>query len=128
MFEFLAWKRSAPVYLNAVGRPLSLLRYAMWGHATPIMLYALSMISDFSAAELWTTMGVDVIMIVTVIPGELIRGAYLTKRSTPCVCVCVGAVLCVRMAAWVRDVPWVRLRRYRGAAAAAAARGCGCCG
>jgi bacteriorhodopsin len=47
----------------------------MWAHATPLMLYALSMISDFSAAQVGQTIAVDIVMIVTVIPGELIPGA-----------------------------------------------------
>ncbi|KAL4447416.1 hypothetical protein ABPG75_004635 [Micractinium tetrahymenae] len=72
VYEFLAWKRAAPIYITAAGRPISLLRYVMWGHATPLMIYALSMISDFSAAQVWQTMAVDIVMIATVIPGELI--------------------------------------------------------
>ncbi|PSC67347.1 Non-motile and phage-resistance [Micractinium conductrix] len=72
VYEFLAWKRTAPIYITASGRPLSLLRYVMWGHATPVMLYALSMISDFSAKEIYQTIAVDIVMIATVIPGELI--------------------------------------------------------
>ena len=47
----------------------------MWGHATPVMLYALSLISDFSSTQVMHTLLVDVVMIATVIPGELIPGA-----------------------------------------------------
>ncbi|PRW60699.1 hybrid sensor histidine kinase response regulator [Chlorella sorokiniana] len=72
VFEFLAWKQSAPIYINAAGRPTSLMRFVMWAHATPIMLYTLSLISDFSTKQLYQTLGVNVFMIVAVIPGELI--------------------------------------------------------
>jgi bacteriorhodopsin len=47
----------------------------MWGHATPVMLFALSLISDFSSTQVMQTLVVDIIMIATVIPGELIPGA-----------------------------------------------------
>ena len=47
----------------------------MWGHATPVMLFALSLISDFSSTQVMQTLVVDIVMIATVIPGELIPGA-----------------------------------------------------
>jgi hypothetical protein len=85
VFEFLAWKQSAPIYINAAGRPTSLMRFVMWAHATPIMLYTLSLISDFSTKQLYQTLGVNVFMIVAVIPGELIPGARL-DGSLPNAC------------------------------------------
>lgn len=72
VYEFLAWCQLAPVFITAAGRPNSLLRYVMWGHATPAMLYALSLISDFEPRRVTATIAVDIIMIATVIPGELI--------------------------------------------------------
>ena len=74
LFEFLSWAKLVPIYVSAAGRPISLARYVMWLHATPAMLYALSMMSDFSAPRVGRVIAVDVIMIVTVIPGELVPG------------------------------------------------------
>lgn len=71
-YEFLAWSRIAPIYVTASGRPISILRYCMWLHATPAMIYALSLISDFDGRRLTQTLAVDVIMLVTIIPGELV--------------------------------------------------------
>lgn len=72
VYEFLAWYRVAPIYVTASGRPNSLLRYVMWGHATPAMLYTLSLISEFTLHQVLVVIGVDVFMIATAIPGELI--------------------------------------------------------
>jgi len=63
-----------PTPLHHPARLPVLCRYVMWGHATPVMLYALSMISDFTSQQVVQTMVVDVIMIATVVPGELIPG------------------------------------------------------
>lgn len=84
LFEFLAWARLAPIVVTAGGRPLSLMRYIMWLHATPAMLYALSMMSDFSAQRVARLIAVDVVMIVTVIPGELVPG--VCGCGVGCVC------------------------------------------
>ena len=43
----------------------------MWGHATPAMLYALSMLSDFTPRRVAAAIGVDLLMLATVVPGEL---------------------------------------------------------
>ncbi len=72
LYEFLAWHQMAPIFITAAGRPNSLMRYVMWGHATPAMLYALSLISDFSPRRVTVAIGVDVFMIATAVPGELI--------------------------------------------------------
>lgn len=72
LYEFLAWKQTAPIFITAAGRPNSLMRYVMWGHATPAMLYALSLISAFSSKRVAIAVAVDVFMIATAIPGELI--------------------------------------------------------
>jgi signal transduction histidine kinase/FixJ family two-component response regulator len=72
LYEFLAWNQTAPIFITAAGRPNSLMRYVMWGHATPAMLYALSLISDFSSRRISVVIAVDVFMIATAIPGELI--------------------------------------------------------
>jgi len=72
LYEFLAWRQTAPIFITAAGRPNSLGRYVMWMHATPAMLYALSLISDFSSRRITVVIGVDVFMIATAIPGELI--------------------------------------------------------
>ena len=72
VYEFLAWREHAPIFETATGRPNSLLRYIMWGHATPAMLYTLSLISDFDAHRLTRVILVDIFMIATAIPGELI--------------------------------------------------------
>jgi len=72
VFEFLAWQNMAPIYINPAGRPISIMRYVMWGHATPAMLFALSMISDFDSDRLTRTILIDIAMIATAIPGDLI--------------------------------------------------------
>jgi signal transduction histidine kinase/CheY-like chemotaxis protein len=72
IYEFLAWQQQAPIFVTAGGRPNSLLRYVMWGHATPVMLYTLSLISDFEPRRLAWAIAVDIFMIVTAIPGELV--------------------------------------------------------
>jgi signal transduction histidine kinase/DNA-binding response OmpR family regulator len=72
LYEFLAWNQTAPIFITAAGRPNSLMRYVMWGHATPAMLYALSLISDFTSRRVAIAIAVDVFMIATAIPGELI--------------------------------------------------------
>lgn len=72
LYEFLAWAQMAPIFITATGRPNSMLRYVMWAHATPAMLYALSLISDFSSKRVGIAIAVDVFMIATAIPGELI--------------------------------------------------------
>lgn len=72
VYEFLAWCKVAPIYVTASGRPNSLLRYVMWGHATPAMLYTLSLISEFTLHQVSIVIAVDVFMIATAIPGELI--------------------------------------------------------
>lgn len=72
VYEYLAWKQYAPVIVTAYGRPISLMRYLMWAHATPAMIYALSMISDFDGQRVHRVIWIDIIMILTAIPGELI--------------------------------------------------------
>lgn len=72
LYEFLAWAQMAPIFITATGRPNSMLRYVMWAHATPAMLYALSLISDFSNKRVGIVIIVDIFMILTAIPGELI--------------------------------------------------------
>lgn len=72
VYEFLAWRKLAPIFETASGRPNSLLRYIMWGHATPAMLYTLSLISDFDSRRISKVIAVDIFMIATAIPGELI--------------------------------------------------------
>ncbi|GAB4816203.1 hypothetical protein N2152v2_003249 [Parachlorella kessleri] len=74
VYEFLAWKRWAPIYTTATGRPNSILRYIMWGHATPAMLYAMGMMSDLSRQRVAYTIAMDIVMIVTALPGELVPG------------------------------------------------------
>ena len=46
----------------------------MWGHATPAMLYAMGMMSDLSRRRVANTIAMDIIMIVTALPGELVPG------------------------------------------------------
>jgi bacteriorhodopsin len=72
VYEFLAWEQLAPVYITASGRPVSLLRYVMWAHATPAMLYALSLISDFESQRIVDVIIVDIVMIVTAIAGAVL--------------------------------------------------------
>ena len=74
VYEALAWHRAAPIYTSPNGRPTSLLRYVMWLHATPAMLYTLSMISDFKPDRVARTVAVDLVMIATAVPGEMLPG------------------------------------------------------
>lgn len=74
VFEALAAQGRAPIFYSVSGRPVSLLRYVMWAHATPIIIYTLSMISDFDTARVWRLVFVDLVMILTIIPGELVDG------------------------------------------------------
>ncbi|KAL6769835.1 HKR1 [Auxenochlorella protothecoides x Auxenochlorella symbiontica] len=72
VFEALAARGRAPIFWSVSGRPVSLLRYVMWAHATPVIIYTLSMISDFDSLRVWRLVLVDLVMIVTIIPGELV--------------------------------------------------------
>ena len=69
-YELLALYSEAPIFLTQGGRPHSVLRYVMWAHATPVMVYALSMLSDLSTKRVHTAMLADVVMILAAIPGE----------------------------------------------------------
>lgn len=75
VYEFLAWAQLAPIYVTATGRPNSIFRYIMWGHATPAMLYAMGMMSDLSRRRVSYIIALDIVMIVTALPGELVPGA-----------------------------------------------------
>ena len=70
LYELMALYGEAPVFLTQGGRPHSVLRYVMWSHTTPVMVYALSMLSDLSAKRVHLAMIADVVMILVAIPGE----------------------------------------------------------
>ncbi|KAI8110072.1 hypothetical protein M9435_001752 [Picochlorum sp. BPE23] len=70
LYELLAWYGSAPIFLTASSRPHSAMRYIMWSHATPAMVYALSMVSEFSLQRTFRAMIADIFMILIAIPGE----------------------------------------------------------
>ena len=70
LYELLAMTGHAPIYLTPSGRPHSVMRYIMWSHATPAMVYALSMVSEFSLRRTFTAILADVVMILAAIPGE----------------------------------------------------------
>ena len=69
-YELMALYSEAPIFLTQGGRPHSVMRYVMWAHATPVMVYALSMLSDLSPKRVHLVMAADVIMILAAIPGE----------------------------------------------------------
>ena len=81
LYELSAWNEMAPIFLTASGRPISLLRYVMWMHATPAMLYALSLMSEFSINRTMVLVSVDIFMIVMAIPGELCASWILRYLS-----------------------------------------------
>lgn len=74
LFELLCWFGVIPVFYTADGRPFQLMRYVMWAHATPAMVYVMSLLSDFRQDEtLWTVL-LDLFMIVTAPLGDLTTG------------------------------------------------------
>jgi signal transduction histidine kinase len=70
LYELLALYGDAPIFLTASGRPHSVMRYVMWSHTTPAMVYALSMLSDLTSKRVHMAMVADVVMILAAIPGE----------------------------------------------------------
>ncbi len=70
LYELMALYGEAPIFLTQGGRPHSVMRYVMWSHTTPAMVYALSMLSYLSARRVYTAMVADVVMILVAIPGE----------------------------------------------------------
>ena len=70
LYELMALYGEAPIFLTQGGRPNSVMRYVMWSHATPAMVYALSMLSDLSPQRVRLAMVADVVMILAAIPGE----------------------------------------------------------
>ena len=49
----------------------------MWAHATPVMIYTIAMVSDFTRRQVVETILADVVMILVAIPGELVTGAVV---------------------------------------------------
>ena len=70
LYELMALYGEAPIFLTPGGRPHSVMRYVMWSHTTPAMVYALSMLSDLSSRRVYLAMIADVLMILVAIPGE----------------------------------------------------------
>ncbi|KAK9817243.1 hypothetical protein WJX72_011759 [[Myrmecia] bisecta] len=72
--DALSWAEVAPVWENAEGNGLQVVRYLMWAHATPAMLWCLSAISDLSRCEIAFTLAINVLMIVMAVPYEMSSG------------------------------------------------------
>lgn len=70
LYEVLALYGRAPILMTQNGRPHSVMRYIMWSHTTPAMVYALSMLSDFSLKRIMIAITADVVMILAAVPGE----------------------------------------------------------
>ncbi len=61
-------------------------RYFMWLHATPAMLYTLSLMSGFSRRRVGRLLAVDVVMIGSAILGELSGGECIETQSIALQC------------------------------------------
>lgn len=70
LYEVLALYGRAPILLTQNGRPHSVMRYIMWSHTTPAMVYALSMLSEFNLKRVMIAITADVVMILAALPGE----------------------------------------------------------
>lgn len=70
LYEALALYGRAPIFVTQNGRPHSVMRYIMWSHTTPAMVYALSMLSDFNLKRVMVAISADVVMILAALPGE----------------------------------------------------------
>ena len=70
LYELAAWYKIAPIFLTASGRPHSVMRYIMWIHATPAMIHALSLMSEFTLKRTLVAILMDVFMIFAAIVGE----------------------------------------------------------
>ena len=93
LYEFCSWYELTPVVLTATGRPNCLLRYVMWMHATPAMIYSLSLMSEFSLKRTVAVIVGDIVMIAVALPGEfceswVLRYAFntLSMMLFPYVC------------------------------------------
>jgi signal transduction histidine kinase/CheY-like chemotaxis protein len=70
LYEVLALYGRAPILMTQNGRPHSVMRYIMWSHTTPAMVYALSMLSEFDLKRILIAITADVVMILAAVPGE----------------------------------------------------------
>lgn len=75
--DFLSWKGVQPIMRDYWGHGLNPCRLVMWLHTTPVMVYLLSMLSNFTRKQVLTTMAVDIIMIGSGIIGQVVANPVL---------------------------------------------------
>ncbi|GFR47594.1 hypothetical protein Agub_g9328 [Astrephomene gubernaculifera] len=75
--DYLSWKGYSPILRDSFGGGFQLLRIIMWLLTTPVMVYLLSIISDFSRVKVYTVMLADALMISFGILGFLSHTVYL---------------------------------------------------
>ncbi|KAG2482178.1 hypothetical protein HYH03_018877 [Edaphochlamys debaryana] len=61
--DYLSWRGYSPIVRDTWGQGFQLLRTVMWLLTTPVMVYLLSIISDFSRLKVYSVMLADVLMI-----------------------------------------------------------------
>lgn len=73
--DCLSYMGVSPIMAGYTANGVHVLRYVMWAHTTPAMVYLLSLLSDFSRRQVIIALFADVAMMVTGLLGSVLTSA-----------------------------------------------------